>query len=143
MSDRTREKTRSDKADVLMRTNELANCVIHLVCNEKVFPKRSRWVIAGKIADTALDYFIAANTANGIKALYQDEAIERHRQWTIAIARVGTLDALMGLAQANLGIDVGKLGEFSRLCNSCRALCRSLKNSDEKRFPDLFKETNQ
>ena len=105
-----------------------------MVCREKVFPKRTRWVIGGKIADIVNDYHTVVMTANGIKVTTREEFIERHRLQTLAIAHLYALNVKMGLAQVVLSINPDGMNHWATLWNNADRCTKAWMNKDTARY---------
>ena len=115
------------------------------LCTEDLFPKRSRWLISGKIADLLNDYMIYVVKANEIKVVTQQERDDRHRLQTLAVATLQTLDVKINQAQRILDIEPEKMKYWGVLCNDCRNLLLAWMNSDNKRYglPTKFNHTQE
>ena len=130
----SKDKNISDKTPALRKTDELTDWLLRKLCNEKYFPKRSRWLIAGKIADLANDFSINVFRANEIRVVTPQERDARHYYQTMAMANLMTLDVKVNQAQRILDISPDSLEHYARLVNDCRALLMAWMNSDEKRY---------
>lgn len=130
----SKEKHTSEKTPALRKTDELTEWLLRKLCNENVFPKRSRWLIGGKIADLVNDYSINVFRANEIKVVTQKERDARHYYQTMAIANLMALDAKVNQAQRILDISPDSLEYYAALVNDCRALIMAWMNADKKRY---------
>lgn len=137
MRDKSREPT-SKKAPFLRAAEQLARETLALLCREKVFPKRSRWLLGKPMADLVSAYYSEAMTANGIRVQTAAEFVERHRHQTLAIAQLYSLNAMMGLAQAVLSINPDDLDYWATLLNEADRCTKAWMNSDEKRYGAIY-----
>ena len=115
-------------------TLEFTEHLYRKLCNENVFPKRSRWLFSGKIADLANDFETEVFVANEIKPTTQRELDARHYHLTMAIAKLMALDAKITQAGRVLSISPDTLELYAGYVNSCRNLITAWMNSDEKRY---------
>lgn len=129
-----KKKNASEKSQAERYGGELAKKVLDKLCKEKVFPKRSRWVIAKKIADLAVDFYSAIEEANGIKVITQGERDERHKAQTLAMAKLKSLDGALNLAMDVLSINPDYLDEISELEKTCERVIQGWINSEIKRY---------
>lgn len=129
-----KEKHTSAKTPALRKTDELTEWLLRKLCNEKYFPKRSRWLISGKIADLVNDFAVNVFRANEIKVVTQKERDARHYYQTMAIANLMALDVKMNQAQRILDISPDSLEHYAALVNDCRALLLAWMNADNKRY---------
>lgn len=130
----SKSKKISEKTAVLRESHELVVWLSRKLCREDVFPKRSRWLLAGKIADTLNDYMRDVVRANEIKVITQAERDARHYWQTMAMAELMTLDVLVNNAVEILDIEPERLKRYAGLCNSCRGLLMAWMNADNKRY---------
>jgi hypothetical protein len=63
-------KRTESKLEVQTKAKELALYTVTVCGNEKVFPKRDRWVITNRIVSTALTIMEEVDTANDIYVSY-------------------------------------------------------------------------
>ena len=145
MARNDKQKHTSEKTPLLVKTEELMIWLTGKLCNEQVFPKRSRWLFGGKIADLMNDYHTAVHKANEIKVATQQERDLRHYYQTMAYSNLMALDAKINLAQRALDIEPEKLHHYATLCNACRTMLLAWMNSDTKRYgpPTRLKENTE
>ena len=143
MARNDKQKHYSDKTPLINKTEELMVWLCGKLCSEQVFPKRSRWLFSGKIADLMNDYHTAIHKANEIKVVTQQERDLRHYYQTMAYSNLMALDVKINLAQRALDIEPEKLHHYATLCNDCRTLLIAWMNSDNKRYgpPTRLKNT--
>lgn len=112
--------------------------VLQVVGNDKNFKKHRRWVMAGKIADLANDFFIALETANEIVVTYRKDAEERHKYQVLAAARLKVITKMLDLAIDVEGLDINRIDNLISKCNDELKLLSRWKSKDEKRFSNLL-----
>ena len=116
-----KRKNASEKSQAERYAGELATKLIQKLCSEKVFPRRSRWLIAKKIADLTVEFHSAVHYANGIKVATQGERDERHKAQTLALAKLYAVDAELTVAMDVLHINPDDLGEEFELPDGDRS----------------------
>lgn len=129
-----KKKTIQEKTPALRLTNELTEWLLRKLCNERLFPRRSRWLMSGKIADMVYDFSAEVYFANEIKAVTLKEWGDRHEAITLAIARLLALDAKVNEAVRVLEINPDEMQHFGTLVNNCKAKLEAWLNSDMKRY---------
>lgn len=129
-----KDKTPKPKTALERKSIELTDHIFRKLCNEKVFPKRSRWLFSGKIADLCNDYMNCVDLANETRVVTQEERDKRHYWQTMAMSNLMALDARVNQAGRILGIDPNVMEYYAGLVNECRRLLLAWMNSDEKRF---------
>lgn len=129
-----KDKTPSAKTAILRKSNEFTDHLFRKLCNEQVFPKRSRWLFSGKIADLANDYMTCINVANEIRVVTRKEREARHYYQTLALARLQALDAKINQAGRVLEINPDTMEFYAGLANECKRLLMAWINSDNKRY---------
>ena len=132
-----KDKTPSAKTASLRKSNEFTDHLFRKLCNEQVFPKRSRWLFSGKIADLANDYMTCINLANEIRVVTPKEREARHYYLTMALARLQALDAKINQAGRVLEINPDTMEFYAGLANECKRLLYSWMNSDNKKYGPL------
>lgn len=139
----SKDKNISEKTPALRKTDELSEWLLRKLCNEEVFPKRSRWLFSGKIADLVNDFTTCVFRANEIRVVTAQERDARHYYQTMAISNLMALDAKINQAQRVLDISPESLHHYAVLANDCRSLLLAWINSDEKRYgpPTRLKNT--
>ena len=129
-----KDKTPSAKTAILRKSNEFTDHLFRKLCNEQVFPKRSRWLFSGKIADLANDYMTCINLANEIRVVTPKEREARHYYQTLALARLQALDAKINQAGRVLEINPNTMEFYAGMVNECKRLIMAWINSDNKRY---------
>lgn len=126
--------SKNEKTPLERKSIELTDHLFRKLCNEKVFPRRSRWLFAGKLADLANDYMNCVDRANEIRVLTQTERNARHYWQTMALANLQTLDARVNQAGRVLQIDANVMEYYAGLVNECSRLIQAWMTSDEKKY---------
>lgn len=129
-----KELSPSEKTAVIRKTTELSDWLMRKLCQEEVFPKRSRWLISGKIADLINDLETYIHLSNEIRVVTTEERDKRHYYQTMAIATLMALDVKVNTAQRILDIDPEKLHHYATLANDLHALLRAWMTADERRY---------
>lgn len=129
-----KNKNASEKSQAERYAGELAKKVLDKLCKEKVFPRRSRWLIAKKIADLTVDFHSSVHKANAIKVVTQVERDERHKAQTLALANLSALDAELNLAMDVLNINPDDLGDIAELEKTCERVIQGWINAEIKRY---------
>lgn len=122
---------------VVILANDLTAYTLRLLCNEELFSKRSRWLLAGKLADTINDFHTAVHTANELRVTTAAEAADRHRLQTRSLAYLYAAEAKMELAADVLQLDVDRLDHWSGMVNDEIKLLTGWMSKDAKRYSDL------
>ena len=134
MASRDRNKNRSEKTDCMNRTADLVEYLLRKLCKEDIFPKRSRWLFSGKIADLLNDFETYVNLANEIKPVTQEERDKRHFYLTMAVATLKAMDAKVNTAQRVLCISPEKLGNYADIVNDLGNLLTGWMKYDDKKY---------
>lgn len=129
-----KDKTPKPKTALERKSIEFTDHLFQKLCSEKVFPKRSRWLFSGKLADLANEYMNCVDRANEIRVVTQRERDIRHYWQTMALSTLMTLDARINQAGRVLQINPDTMEFYAGLCNDCRNLLLAWIASDEKRF---------
>lgn len=122
---------------VITQCNEICRAVVELLNKESLFPKKTRWMFAGKIADLMNEFHTAVCTANEIRPKTAAEAADRHRFNTLALAKLKALDSKLNLARDIYAVNPGEFRRFAKLANEEYRILNGLMASDEKRFAEL------
>jgi len=130
----TKIRNISAKTPALNASDTFCQYVLRMLCAEDKFPKRSRWLFGGKIADLVNDFHTCIFLANEIHVETARDRDERHHQLNMALAHLMAIDAKMNLAMRVLDIEPNKLEHYAKLANDCRSKLLAWKTSDEKRY---------
>lgn len=127
------QKTRVEKA-----TDEIVKRTLEVLCKEDVFPKRSRWLMAYKIADLINDFHSFVQIANEIEVRSHAEFVERHKYQTLAIALLKASDVKMTLAVDVMKASANKLEFWAGQYNDTLRQLQGWRNKDEKRYAEKY-----
>lgn len=127
------QKTRVEKA-----TDDIVKRTLEVLCKEDVFPKRSRWLMAYKLADLMNDFHGFVMTANEIEVRSHAEFVERHKYQTLAIATLKAADARMTLAVDVMAANANKLEYWAGQYNDTLRQLQGWRNKDEKRYSEKY-----
>lgn len=116
---------------------ELADYTTTICNNNKIFPKRDRWMISSRIVNTAITILTSVVKANGIFVSNKSN-YEQRREYQ-ELARDSTLEllALMDLAYAKYPISSKRIEHWTRLVYEERNLILKWMKSDKDRFKNL------
>mgnify|MGYP001333555154 CR=1 FL=1 len=90
-------KRSESKFEVLTQAEKLASYTIEMCNKEKAFPKRSRWTLANRIVNTALDILDNIRFANSVYVSLPCDFVLRRNAQTTALGKVETLLGLVDL----------------------------------------------
>lgn len=111
-----KNKRNESTIKVISQGDKIVEYTLRLLCNEKLFPKKSRWLIAGKIADLMNEFHQSLHIANDIYVATPEDAKERHLRQTKAYAALYTSASVMRMAQSVLQFDTDRLDYWAGLC---------------------------
>jgi len=116
---------------------ELANYTTTICNNNKIFPKRDRWMIASKIVNASITILTSVVKANGI-FVSNKESYKKRREYQ-ELARDSTLEllALIDLSYNKYHIESRKIEYWTRLVYDERKLILKWMKSDKDRFKNL------
>ncbi len=129
-----RSETRLKVVDV---AEKLANYTITMVTNEKRFPKRYRWIYAGKIGDSALNVNSLVHMANSIYPKNKMEMKERLRFIIKALAEVSNLLSLISLCRQQHDIDLDNVEYWLTTATYEKTLIMQWREANYKKLGDL------
>lgn len=132
------KKTPSKKAAVITASSALLKETMAILNRENVFPKRSRWMFAYKIADIVNDYHTMIAYANGIEVKSHDLFAERHKAQTLAVAWLYALNVKMTAAQICCDAPVDAFTHWSNLWVDAEKLTKAWRSSDVRRYSEQF-----
>lgn len=132
------KKPASKKSAAINASDDLLRETLGVLNREKVFPKRSRWLIAYPIAEIVNNYHTMVAYANGIKVTNHELFVERYTAQTLAIAWIYTLAVKMSAAQLILEANADRLDRWQELCNNADRVTKAWRNADVKRYEEQF-----
>ena len=102
--DSLKNKRGQGKLEVLLKARSLAKYTLIIAKNEKIFPKRNRWLLTQPIVNTDLEIFTDIRKANDIKVKIDDDYKKRRGYQLDAHAKCEALLSLVELAYVTLHI---------------------------------------
>lgn len=130
-------KRSESKLEVQTKSKELAKYTITICSNEKIFPKRDRWVLTNRIVSTSLIIMEEVDTANDIFVVTKGDFELRRRSQTIALSNTAKLLGLMELAYNKYYIEDSKIIFWTQLVKTTRDLIRKWRQKDKERYGNL------
>ena len=125
---------RKSETPLMKASMDMTDAILKKLQNEKFFPRRFRWLIAGKIADLANDYMTAIIEANDPKVQTQGLRDRRFELQQIALGKLSALDVKLAQAVRVMELNPNELEYIAGLVNRCRELMQAWVNSDKKRY---------
>lgn len=126
---------RSESAiKVITQGDKIVEYTLRMLCNESIFPKKSRWLMSGKIADLMNEFHQNLHIANDIYVATQEDARERHLRQTRAYAALYTSASVMRMAQTVLQFSADKLDCWAGLCVEEIKLLKAWQKNDDRRY---------
>lgn len=122
------------KLEVQTKARELAKYTTTICANEKVFPKRDRWIVTNRIVTTALTIMEEVDTANDIYVSTKGDFELRRRSQTIALSSTSRLLGLMELAFIKYNIEERRIEHWTQLVADTRELIKKWRQSDMGRY---------
>lgn len=122
---------------------ELADETLRILRKEKLFPKKSRWLIAMKIADLANEFADTIEYANSLNASTISLATERMEEQEKAWALLKTLNRAMERARRVNDFEPENIKNWARLYNQEAKLLSGWKASEKKRLSMLIEKINK
>ena len=119
---------------LMLKAAELGDELFRKLCKEDIFPRRSRWIMAGKIADLMNDYETAIDEANVPKVKTPALRDRRFEQQQIALGKLDALDKRITQAKRVFDANPNRLEYISKLIIENKRLLQAWINSDEKRY---------
>lgn len=114
--------------------DQLVEWLLRKLCKEDVFPKRSRWVITGKIADLLNEAADALFEAYEFPVKTQEERDHLHHLQTVARSKLLALDIRLNQAQRVLDLNPEHFSHYARLHNNTMDYLDAWMESDLKMF---------
>lgn len=132
MSVRTGERG-IGKLEFIHEMNTLCIHTIKLCQNDKLFPKKSRWIMANRIVNECLDAASCVKKANSFR-LTKDNLEVRRKYQDMAYAHLETMLMLIDLAYNVFEIDSARIEYWSGLVVSTEIKIKSWIKSDRQRM---------
>lgn len=129
-----KNKRKESPMKVIALGDEIVVYTLRLLCNEKMFPKKSRWLMSGKIADLMNDFHQNLHKANDTYVVTPEDAKERHLLQTQAHAALNASASVMRMAYLVLQFDVNKLEYWAGMCVEELRLLKAWQRNDDRRY---------
>ena len=84
-------KRGEQKLAVLTKAIELADYTVTICKNEKLFPKRDRWILTNRIVNSAFDVAEAVRKGNSIRVVREEDYLRRREYQQSAFESAETL----------------------------------------------------
>ena len=136
MSVRKSDRTES-KFEVLNLIRQLTQYTIQAVGNEKLFPKKSRWVIAQKIATECTEAYANIMGANAIwvdKDSPEDDKKYRRSLQIQAHGHLHSLLALIDIAYCVYGIEGQKIEYWTTLVRDTDSKLKAWTKAEKQKY---------
>lgn len=127
-------KRTESKLAVQTKSKALALYTVTICGNEKIFPKRDRWVVTNRIVSTALTIMEEVDVANDIYVSTKGDFELRRKSQTIALSSTAKLLGLMELAYIKYGIEGKRIQYWTGLVLEVRELVKKWRKSDKDRY---------
>ena len=127
-------KRTESKLEVQTKARELAKYTTEICSNEKIFPKRDRWMLTNRIVNTVLTIMEEVDTANDIYVSTKVDYDLRRASQTIALSYTARLLGLMQLAYEKYNIEDKRIKYWTQLVVDTRELIKKWRQSDAKRY---------
>lgn len=127
-------KRTQSKLEVQTKARELANYTTTICSNEKIFPKRERWMLTNRIVNTVLTIMEEVDTANDIYVSTKVDFDLRRTSQTIALSYTARLLGLMQLAYEKYNIEDKRIKYWTQLVVDTRELIKKWRQSDSDRY---------
>lgn len=129
------ENQRSEsKLAVQTKAKELAEYTTSICSNEKIFPKRDRWILTNRIVTVTLEIMENVDMANDIFVSTKGDFEIRRNCQTTALASTAKLLGLMELAYIKYGIESKRIRYWTQLVYDERELIKKWRQGDKKRY---------
>jgi len=109
-----------------------------LLTDEKLFPKRSHWLGVRDIADASMKMLDCIFAANDVRVKTAEDARERHRLQTLALAYFGTLEKRMTFEAFYWENDPNLYELWARTMNELGETLSKWKYRDDQRYAALL-----
>lgn len=109
-----------------------------LLTDEQIFPKRSRWLGAKDIAETANKMLMCVLEANDVRVKTAEDARERHRLQTLALAYFGAVEKRMTFEAFYWEKNPNLFSLWAQNMNDLGEHIAKWKSKDESRYAELL-----
>ena len=120
-----KNKRKEGQLKVITLGDELTVYTLRMLCNENIFPKKSRWLLAGKIADLMNEFHQNLHVGNDIFVATEEDAHERHLRQTRAYSALYASASVMRTACDVVRFDRAKIAQERRKLKKLKSLLDS------------------
>lgn len=110
---------------------------VTIVQNEKLFPKRNRWIITKPIVDEVISVVTNIRKANSIKVETHEDYVLRRRFQHEAYASLAALYTLIDTAYQCLGLSSSKIEFWTGLCFDTDVKLKAWLIADKERYQNI------
>lgn len=128
-----------NKLDAYVKTKEMVKYTMHMIENEKLFPKKSRWNLASRISDNCLDSITKVRQANKIQPKTVGQAKYRLKLQFDVLLHFEALWSLLTVAYETYCIPSDKIETWCNLLQDAEDKVSAWRRYDTKRFSEEFK----
>lgn len=125
--------------EVLTRANILAQYTLRICTNDKIFPKKARWMMSNRIVNEALDAFGCIKRANALPLFHK----ERSELQAEAKSHLECLLSYMDLAYDVYNIPTRKIAYWTELVVMTEDKLKHWVESDRKRKQEENRKKKQ
>lgn len=129
-----KKRNNREETPLLREASYLSDAIFQKLMNEKIFPKRSRWLMSGKIADMTNDFMTSVIEANDPKVQTVELRDRRYTLQQIALGKLSAVDVLLNAAIRRFNLPADEFEFIAEKINNCEKLIKAWVNSDEKRY---------
>lgn len=122
---------------------ELADYTTTICNNNKIFPKRDRWMITNRIIDKVVTILECTYEANDVYVSAKEDYMERRELQKKARQATSSLLALMALAYEKYPIGSKKMEHWTKLVKEERSLILKWMKSDKEYLKYCLVEINE
>ena len=117
----------------------LAEYTLTICKNDKVFPKKYRWLLTSKLVNESIDIMREVRMANSIRVRVFVDYVARRRHQLEAAARVSSMYSLVALAEHTLSIESNRIKHWTKLIVGVDNSLSAWYHSDYKSAKNRFK----
>lgn len=126
-----KSERKESKLEVLSKCFNLVQYTLGICCNEKYFPKRSRWLLSGDVAKESKEAFRCIRMANSIRVETNKEYEMRHALQLEAYGHLETLLSFIEIAYKQYHIPSRKIEYWTGLTLEVENYLQKWKLSDK------------
>lgn len=122
------------KLQVFAVSMKLTSHTLQIINNEKVFPKRYRWCITSKIADSAVNILNCINKANSVYVTTDEDYKLRRSYQKQALAETYALMGMIDIAVTTFKLNGNKVEYWSSLLIETQNAIRNWAGKEAKKY---------